>query len=104
MSGTSEAPKGILQKLLDGIERLGNKVPHPAVLFFLLIIAIILLSQLLAWLGVSVTYRRINPQTHHVDEVTTTVNGLLAPDGIRFMFTSVVSNFINFGPVGTIMV
>ncbi len=25
--------KGAVQRLLDGIERLGNKVPHPAVMF-----------------------------------------------------------------------
>src|SRR5262245_47526760 len=31
MQPTSEAPKTTLQKLLDAIERVGNKVPHPAV-------------------------------------------------------------------------
>jgi aminobenzoyl-glutamate transport protein len=30
------APKTFLQKLLDGIETVGNKVPHPAVIFFIL--------------------------------------------------------------------
>jgi aminobenzoyl-glutamate transport protein len=36
--------------------------------------------------------------------VTTTVNSLLTGEGIRFIFTSVVPNFINFGPVGIILV
>jgi aminobenzoyl-glutamate transport protein len=36
-SRTGEAPKILLQKLLDVVERVGNKVPHPTVLFFLLI-------------------------------------------------------------------
>jgi aminobenzoyl-glutamate transport protein len=89
---------------LDGIETLGNKVPHPAVLFFLLIIVLMVFSQLFEWLGTSVSHQRINLQTHEIEEATTAVSSLLSADGIRFVFTSVVSNFINFGPVGIIMV
>jgi aminobenzoyl-glutamate transport protein len=32
------------------------------------------------------------------------VNSLLTADGIRFVFTSAVRNFLNFGPVGVILV
>jgi aminobenzoyl-glutamate transport protein len=104
MSHKSETPKTILQKLLDVVERVGNKVPHPAVLFFLLIAVVVLLSHALRLMGTSASYQRINPETHQVEQVTTAVNSLLAADGIRFVFTSVVPNFINFGPVGIIMV
>jgi aminobenzoyl-glutamate transport protein len=104
MSQTSEAPKTALQRLLDLVERVGNKVPHPAVLFFVLIALVVLLSHVLHLTGTSVSYQRINPETHQTDEVTTTVESLLAPDGIRFIFTSVVPSFINFGPVGIILV
>ncbi len=92
------------QRLLDTIERVGNKVPHPAVLFLWLIIAVILLSYLLHRLGVSVTYERIDAETHQTETAMTEVRSLLSPDGIRFIFTSVVPNFINFGPVGIIVV
>jgi aminobenzoyl-glutamate transport protein len=34
---TGEAPKTVLEKLLDMVEQVGNKVPHPAVLFFVLL-------------------------------------------------------------------
>jgi aminobenzoyl-glutamate transport protein len=37
VSDAIEAPKTFLQKLLDGVERVGNKVPHPAVIFFILL-------------------------------------------------------------------
>jgi aminobenzoyl-glutamate transport protein len=90
--------------MLDVIERVGNKVPHPAVLFFLLIAVVVALSHLFHLLGTSVSHQQINPQTHKAEEVTTTVQSLLSAGGIRFMFTSVVPNFINFGPVGIIMV
>jgi aminobenzoyl-glutamate transport protein len=99
-----DAPRSVLQKMLDVVEKVGNKVPHPAVLFFLLIGAVVLLSHLLHWLGTSVTYQRLDPQTHKTEEVTTVVTSLRRPDGIRFIVTSVVPNFINFGPVGIIMV
>lgn len=104
MSRTSDSPKTSLQRLLDVIERVGNKVPHPAVLFFLMIAFIIILSHVCHLFGASVTYQRINPKTNEAESVTTVVNSLLAADGIRFIFTSVVPNFINFGPVGIIMV
>src|SRR5262249_23917589 len=85
-------------------ERVGNKVPHPAVLFFLLLGAVVLLSHVLYLLGINVTYQRINHQTHKPEAATTAVNSLLTADGIRFIATSVVPNFINFGPVGIILV
>jgi aminobenzoyl-glutamate transport protein len=101
---TTEAPKTALQRLLDLVERVGNKVPHPAVLFFLLIVLVVLLSHVLQWTGTSVSYQRLNPQTHKTEDVTTAVSSLLSADGVRFIFTSVVPNFVNFGPVGIIMV
>ena len=104
MSTTSEAPKSLFQRVLDGIEILGNKVPHPAVLFFSLIILLALVSMFFQWLGTVVTYQRINLETYEIEEATTAVRSLLSDDGIRFVFTSVVSNFIKFGPVGIIIV
>ena len=101
---TTAVPKTFLQKLLDGVERVGNKVPHPAVIFFILIALVILLSHLFHWLGTTVTYEVINPETHKVEETTAAVNSLLTADGIRFMLTSMVRNFTNFGPVGIILV
>jgi aminobenzoyl-glutamate transport protein len=102
MSGVDAARKSLFQKLLDVVERVGNKVPHPAVLFLLLICAVVLLSVVLV--GTSVSYQRINPQTHQAEQTTTAIQSLLAADGIRFIVTSVVGNFINFGPVGIILV
>jgi aminobenzoyl-glutamate transport protein len=98
------APKTFLQKLLDGVEKVGNKVPHPAVIFFILAGLVILLSHLLHLLGTTVTYEVVNPQTHKVEAATATVNSLLSADGVRFMLTSMVRNFMNFGPVGIILV
>lgn len=96
--------RSTFQRVLDWVEIAGNRVPHPAVLFLALIGLVILTSFVLAWLDVGVTYQRMDLTTHQAENVTTKVRSLLSAEGIRFIFTSPVSNFINFGPVGIILV
>ena len=91
-----EKTKTFLQKLLDGVETVGNKVPHPAVIFFILSGLVIVLSHLLYLLGTSANYEVVNPETHQVEHATATVKSLPSGDGIRFMLTSMVRNFMNF--------
>jgi aminobenzoyl-glutamate transport protein len=99
------APKKTgMEKLLDTVERVGNKVPHPVIIFIILIGVVALLSHLLYLLGASVTYESVNPETDKVEQVTTAAKSLLTGDGIRFMFEDVVQNFMNFNAVGVIIV
>ncbi|MGA8053574.1 MAG: AbgT family transporter [Burkholderiales bacterium] len=104
MTQAAEAPKGGMQKVLDVVERVGNKVPHPVVIFLILIALVIVLSHVFYLLGVAITYQVINPETHKLDSVTTAARSLLTADGIRFMFTGVIQNFMNFQAVGVIIV
>ena len=53
-AATAPAPKES-GGLLDIIEKVGNKVPHPVLMFLYLIIGVIVASAILAFLGVSVT-------------------------------------------------
>src|SRR5687767_15082045 len=96
--------KPFMQRVLDGIERIGNKVPHPVVIFVALILLVILLSHIFYAMGVGVTYESINLETHVVEEKTTAVRSLLTGAGIRFMYADVVRNFMNFTAVGVIIV
>ena len=89
---------------LATIERVGNKVPHPAIIFFWLIGIVILLSAIFGALGTSVTYEGYDAGLGEIVTQTSTVQSLLAPDGIRFMFTSPVGNFLGFTGVGVILV
>ncbi len=105
--GTGRPPKGGkggMQKMLDTVERVGNKVPHPAVIFVVLIAIVIVLSHLFYMMGASVTYESINPETHAVENVTTKAQSLLTGAGIRFMYEGVIQNFMNFNAVGVIIV
>ncbi len=104
MSRASAVPKSSMQRLLDVVEVAGNKVPHPAIIFLILIAIVVVLSHLLYLTGASVSYQVINPETHEIEEASATARSLLTVDGIRFMFTSVVRNFMSFNAVGVIIV
>ena len=112
------------------IERAGNKVPHPVLMFLYLIIGVVVLSSVLAWAGVSVTETIAVPDSvevvpgyyedstqpflepgdldyedgWHLEEVTIPVKGMLSVEGIRFIFTSFVPNFAGFGVIAVTFV
>ena len=104
MAQTSEAPKTAMQRILDVVERVGNAVPHPVVIFVILIGIVIALSALLSALGASVSYESYNAATGKIEQTTTEARSLLTIAGIRFMYTGVVQNFMSFQAVGVIIV
>ena len=57
MATASAAPKTAMQRFLDGVEKVGNMVPHPVVIFLILIAIVIVLSALLGAFGAAVTFR-----------------------------------------------
>jgi aminobenzoyl-glutamate transport protein len=132
MNAATNESKSAMQKFLDIVEKVGNKVPHPAVIFMLLLAAVIALSHVLHLTGVNVTYDVMVPQaresqvdiydplmrdmgqTYGYDSIdeqnveietrTAKANSLLTADGLRFMYTSVIPNFMGFTAVGLIIV
>ena len=121
----------MMQRILGAIERGGNKMPNPAILFVWLCVIVIIVSALLAWADISVTYQVVKAPPVAVEEVvqggstqpsgglpdasvqegeyevveqTAAVQSLLSADGIRFLFTSFVANFRNFAAVAIILV
>ena len=97
-----EKPKS--SGFLGTIERVGNMVPHPAIIFFILIGIVIILSLIFGALGTAVTYEGFDESIGDIVTQTTSVRSLLSGDGIRFMLTSPVSNFLGFTGVGVILV
>ena len=97
-------PKGAMQKMLDWVEKVGNKVPHPVVIFLILIAIVLVLSHILYVLGASVSYQVINTDTDQVEAVTTTARSLLTVDGIRDIYVRLVPNFMGFTAVGLLIV
>ena len=82
--------------ILDWIEKVGNKIPHPFMLFFFLSVFIILLSWGLNYLGVEV----VDPVKNEVVKV----KNLLSSEGINFMLQNTIKNFTGFSPLGLVLV
>jgi len=93
-----------MQRFLDIVERVGNKVPHPSIIFLILIVGIVVLSHVFFLLGTSVNYQVVDPLTHEILDATTAVRSLITVEGRRFMLTSVIPNFLGFTAVGMIIV
>lgn len=87
---------GLFQRFLDMIERVGNKLPHPVNLFALLAVMVLIASAIVASLGVSVE-DPANPGE------TVEVQNLLNGEGIAYIFSSMVDNFIGFAPLGVVL-
>lgn len=104
MNSAGAAPKGFTQKVLDIVEKVGNRVPHPVVIFLILIAIVLVLSHVLFLSGASVTYQVINPETHEVESTTTAARSLLTASGLRDMYVRLVPNFMGFTAIGLLVV
>jgi aminobenzoyl-glutamate transport protein len=100
MATATTAPKTVMQRLLDGVEKVGNMVPHPVIIFLILIGIVIVLSAVLSAFGAAVSYERINPETHEIETASTAIRSLLNVEGIRFLYSSLIPNFMSFTAVG----
>lgn len=81
---------------LGVIERVGNALPHPFLLFLYLVVILVVLTTILAALGVSA----VNPTTGEVVQV----QSLLTRDGMVWILGSLVSNFSGFAALGIVLV
>ncbi|MFN0067492.1 MAG: AbgT family transporter [Limisphaerales bacterium] len=100
----AEAPHNFMQRILDTVEKVGNRVPHPVIIFLILIGLVVVLSHILHLFGAGVNYDAYNVETGAIEPNTLRARSLLTFEGIRFMFTSVVPNFMGFNAVGVIIV
>lgn len=84
---------------LGWIERVGNRLPHPVVIFIILAATVIIASSIAELSGVSLSYT--DPAGETVDVAA---KSLLNAEGINHIFNSAVSNFTGFAPLGTVLV
>ena len=93
-----EAPvrESLANRMLATVERVGNKLPDPSILF----IALLFIVWLLSWLLSYVTFDVIDPRS---GEPIVVINQLTGTSLTTFL-TGLVTNFVTFGPVGTVLV
>lgn len=86
--------QGRAYAILMWVERVGNKLPHPASLFVIITVFILLLAELFKGTTVEI------PGTN--DSVTAV--GLLNADGLRWFVEDMLINFIEFPPFRAVLV
>jgi aminobenzoyl-glutamate transport protein len=133
MSQVSDAPKTTMQRVLDVVEKVGNKVPHPAMIFLILIAIVVVLSAVLAMTGTRVTYEVFVPEApavetgdapgagsyntgttvtyqtmdekkYQIQTRTVAARSLLTAEGIRFLYSSLIPSFMGFTALGLMIV
>ncbi|MBO5340112.1 MAG: AbgT family transporter [Oscillospiraceae bacterium] len=92
----------LYNRCLNGIERVGNGLPHPVVLFAIFALAIVVISAVCAAFGVSATGNLVSGG--ELKETTVTAVSLLTKEGLAYMFTSAVNNFTTYAPLGMVLV
>ncbi len=90
-----EKKTSVLEKFLNGIEKVGNKLPEPFMLFVYLAGFTILFSWIISQFGVTVQ----EPGTG--EEVA--IKSLVSGEGLEFILTSMLDNFTGFAPLGLVL-
>ncbi|MFP4664542.1 MAG: AbgT family transporter [Bacteroidales bacterium] len=88
--------KGLVSIMLNGVERFGNALPHPAILFAIFALTALVLSLIGYWLG----WHAQHPATGETIEVV----NLLSKSGLNRVMTEMVTNFTDFAPLGIVLV
>jgi aminobenzoyl-glutamate transport protein len=87
---------GLLYKSLNWIERVGNKILDPLSIFVLLCIAVVIISAIMSFIGVSAIHPRDG-------SLILPVNILTKPELQKYL-SSIVLNFQNFPPMAFVLV
>ncbi len=91
----SSKPSG-MDRFLNFIERAGNKIPDPAILFFWALLITWAASALLS----NVSFDLVNPRTGEA----LVINNLLTGDALASFLANMVTTFTGFAPLGIVLV
>src|ERR671914_131883 len=89
-------PRGRVDRALDYIERAGNRLPDPAMLFVLLLGIVWILSAILA----PVSFTEIDPRTGE----PLRIQNQLTPSALAMFLSQMVTTFTGFHPLGVVLV
>lgn len=88
--------RSITDRFLSIVEKGGNALPHPATLFALLALFVVLLSGVAAQFDLMVAHPVTGNEIRPVN--------LLSVSGLHQILTGLVTNFTSFAPLGTVLV
>lgn len=95
MSNTA-APPSALTRVLNAVERAGNKLPDPALLF----VSLMALVFVASWLLSGVAFEAIDPRSKEPLQVV----NLLSGTALTGFLSNMVNVFVTFPPLGVVLV
>jgi len=96
MADTSNTKTTFFQKFLSYTEKAGNALPHPATLFALFALSVIVISFFASLLG----WQAVHPGTKEIIEPV----NLLTVEGLHRIILEMVDNYTSFAPLGMVLV
>ncbi|MBD8922080.1 hypothetical protein EGR52_01440, partial [bacterium] len=85
--------------------RINNKVSlHPVMMFLVLSFITIILSGILSLFNVQATFNKVSTITGDLQVTTESVNSLFNLSGLKYIFTTTVSNFANFAVLTNLII
>ena len=96
MSQPSAEQQSRLVRVFSAVERWGQRLPDPLTLFLIMAGMVVVLSAIFAGATEEVVQRT-------GEKKAVSVQSLLSLEGIRWMLTSAVDNFIKFAPLGPVL-
>ena len=76
---------------------------HPITIYLLLTFFVLILSAILSALQMQGTYNTISPTTNELESTLVTVENLFNFDGMKYIFSNAMTNFLSFAPLGMLL-
>ncbi len=77
---------------------------HPIMTLLIIVGIIVILSGILSVFGVQATIKKINTTSLEYRTSITEVSSLISISGLKYIFTSTVSNFVAFAPLSSLII
>ena len=77
---------------------------HPAILFFVLTIVVMIISSVGGILNLETTYYNVNTVSGELESQVVNINNLFNRTGIQYLVSNIVNNFTSFAPLGTLII
>ncbi len=77
---------------------------HPAIVFFILTIIVMVISSVGSILNLQTTYYNVNAVTGELETQVVMINNLFNRTGLQYLVSNMLSNFTTFAPLGTLII
>ncbi len=104
MAEKPQTKESRITRFLRVVEWLGNALPHPVSLFALFAASVVVFSGILGYFEVSVVDPRPVGAKGRADNGLIEVVSLMNAEGLRLIVLNLVRNFVEFAPLGTVLV